>query len=181
MTVLRSAVPAATLCVAFWGWTAMVPLLAHAEGSESDLTVTGPAAEPAPEAESSDPPPEDVALDRLLQLPTGMSFDGDRRRGASEAQWRSRFRESRAAIQAAEQSLAIARGELEEASGGAGGGQWQMAPPGSNNTENSPVSFKLREQIRSGKEQVDAAQRQHRELEVEADLADVPQSWRKSS
>ena len=53
-----------------------------------------------------------------------------------------------------------------------------MAPPGSNTTENSPVSFKLREEIRSGKEQVEEAERKHRELEVEADLADVPQSWR---
>jgi hypothetical protein len=153
------------------------PLGAGAEGSESDLTVTGRAAESPPDDASSGLPPEDVALDRLLQLPTTMRFDSESRQGASEAEWRTRFRESLAEIRTADDSLQRSRNELEAASGG-GGGSWQMAPPGSSSTENSPVSFKLREDIRRGKDQVDETQRKHRELEVQADLADVPLSWR---
>jgi len=154
------------------------PDRALAQEAEDDLTVTGKAAEPAPDEVSTDLPPEDVALDRLLQLPTTLTFDPEKRQGTSEAEWRRRFRDRTGEVSAAETALAETRSELEEATGGSGGGQWQMAPPGSNATENSPVSFKLREDIRRGKERVESAERDLRELQVEADLADVPESWR---
>jgi hypothetical protein len=159
-------------------WLAVGAASAPAEEPAGDLTVTGPAAEPSPESGTSEAPPKDVALDRLLKLPTTLSFDAESRQGTSEAQWRTRFRESQAELEAAEKALADARAELEQTTGGSGGSQWQMAPPGSNTTENSPVSFKLREDIRRGKEQVLEAERKQRELQVQADLADVPESWR---
>lgn len=152
----------------------------HSEQQESELTVTGRASEPAPWEPDIGMGPEAVDLDRLLKLPSNMTFESQSRQGASEAEWRVRFRESRAEIQAAESALEQFREEMEEKTG-AGGGQWQMAPPGSNSSENSPVSFKLREDIRRGKELLVEAEHSHRELEVRADLADVPIDWREGS
>jgi hypothetical protein len=59
-----------------------------------------------------------------------------------------------------------------------GSGSWQMGAPGSNNTEVSPMSFKHRELIRSGKQRLDELRRRKRALDIEADIAGVPESWR---
>ena len=54
-----------------------------------------------------------------------------------------------------------------------------MAAPGAQPTaENSPVSYKLRQEIRRQREEVGRAERRLRELEVEASLAGVPAEWR---
>lgn len=148
--------------------------------AEPDLVVTGRGDPSGREAgASSGLPPRDVGLDRLLKLPGGMDFESEKRGGHSESQWRSRFRESRGEIQAAESALAETRAALDKQSGG-GGGNWQMAPPGASvdQLENTPVSFKLREEMRRGKERLEEAERAHRALEIEADLADVPLAWR---
>jgi len=122
---------------------------------------------------------EEVDLERLLRLPSAMSFERQTRHGVSSEEWRSRFREQRDAIAEAQTRLDEARAELDQLSGGAGGGgQWQVAPPGSNNTEVTPMSFKLREQIRKGKEDVQLAEKELRALVIEADLAGVPPEWR---
>ena len=56
---------------------------------------------------------------------------------------------------------------------------WQMAAPGAQPTaENSPISYKLRQEIRQYREDVGRAERRLRELEVEASLAGVPAEWR---
>jgi hypothetical protein len=56
---------------------------------------------------------------------------------------------------------------------------WQMAAPGAQpNAENSPVSYKLRQDIRQYREDVGRNERRLRELEVEASLAGVPAEWR---
>ncbi len=56
-----------------------------------------------------------------------------------------------------------------------------MAAPGAQPTaENSPVSYKLRQDIRKYREEVGRAERRLRDLEVEASLAGVPPEWQKA-
>jgi hypothetical protein len=156
--------------------------LADSHGDES-FTVTSPRdapAEPPSEIEApSSTGGEIIDLDRLLQLPSTMTFEKQTRHGASSDEWRTRFRESRQAVSQAETDLADARAELDKMAGGSGGGgQWQVAPPGANNTEVTPMSFKLREQIREGKVNLEQAEKRLRALNIEADLARVPVEWR---
>jgi hypothetical protein len=156
--------------------------LADSHGDES-FTVTPPRDAPVEQPSAVEAPSstggETVDLDRLLQLPSTMSFEKQTRHGASSDEWRARFRESREAVSEAEANLAGARAKLDDMAGGSGGGgQWQVAPPGANNTEVTPMSFKLREQIREGKASLEDAEKQLRALNIEADLARVPVEWR---
>lgn len=132
-----------------------------------------PTAKPEVDAE----PGGEVELDRLLRLPSSMDFQRERRKGVDSAEWRSRFRESRAELAAAEHDLEQARIQLDQVAA-TGSGQWQVAPPGANQTDTSPMSFKLREEIRRNRERVEEARRKQRALEIEADLAGVPEAWR---
>ena len=53
-----------------------------------------------------------------------------------------------------------------------------MAAPGAGaNAENSPLSYKLRQDIRRQREDVEQAERALTELRVEANLAGVPEDW----
>jgi hypothetical protein len=118
-----------------------------------------------------------VELDRLLMLPNSLSFENQERQGHTAEVWRGRFRRSRSAIEEAKADLDGYRKELDEMAGT--GGQWQIAPPGGGNqTEVSPMSVKLREDIRRGKEKVTETERAERALNIEADLANVPAAWR---
>ncbi len=139
-----------------------------------------PAREEAPEdAPRSAEPAPDVALDDLLKLPNTMSFGNERRAGGSADEWRRRFREGRDAIREATDALDETKRALDEmAEGGGGGGQWQVAPPGSNQTELQPMSFKLREEVKRNRARQSEAKKRFRALEIEADLAGVPPEWR---
>lgn len=132
---------------------------------------------PADLVRADEPAAGGVELDRLLRLPSSMDFDHEQRKGADATVWRGRFREIRQELAAAEHDLEKARGELDQVAA-TGGGQWQVAPPGSNQTETSPMSPKLREDIRRNRERVEEARRKQRELDIEADLAGVPEAWR---
>lgn len=147
--------------------------------SEDSLSASGrsPSEAEQPDPESTSPGAS-VELESLLRLPSDMSFQSQRRHGASAEQWKIRFRESRESIDHAQQEVKRVKGELDEMAGDGGGGQWQVAPPGSNQTEVQPMSFKLREELRRSRDNLVEAERGHRELQVEADLADVPQAWR---
>ena len=56
---------------------------------------------------------------------------------------------------------------------------WQMAVPGVGveSNENSPISFRLIQEIRRQREEVEHGQRRLQDLEVEANLAGVPKAW----
>ena len=155
----------------------------RAVGAPSEqIGVTGSAE--APKEVPERPPPSSgdaVGLDRLLQLPSSMSFNAERRQGATADEWRARFRASQRAIQEAKDAVDRTRSEMDELSGSGGGGNWQVAPPGSNQTENTPMSFKLREALRRYRAELDEAERSQRALIVEADLAGVPENWRRGS
>ena len=120
-----------------------------------------------------------VDLDRLLRLPpSGQALQQDPRPGgATRSQWRARFSEARADLDDAREALAAAQKELEELAGDSS--TWQVAVPGAsaNSSENSPISFRLVQEIRRQREEVEHSQRRLRELAVEANLAGVPEEW----
>ena len=149
-----------------WAVLALIPLAAA--GSESVIQEDKPAAPP---------PPSTVDLDRLLRLPTSYDKPVESKGGVSLDEWEARFDKVQRDLDEANQGLAAAQKKLENTA--SDGSQWKMSAPGASaNTENSPVSFKLRHEIRRQREAVERYERALRELEVEADLAGVPVEWR---
>ncbi len=127
----------------------------------------------------SDEPAPDVDLDRLLRLPHSFESDVDRRGGATVSEWRARFESARTDLAEARKRLAKAEAELEKTSGTSSA--WQVSAPGSSDPQTSPLSIRLREEIRSEREAIDGAERRLRALDVQADLAAVPPEWREAS
>lgn len=123
------------------------------------------------------------ALDDLLHLPSGFDGSGSRQvAGASETEWRRRFVNSTRELDQAKGALEATKHELDGVAEGGSASQWSVAPPGNNGGEpgnaTSPLSFKLRQQLKRDRERIEAAEKALRELRIEADLAGVPQSWR---
>jgi hypothetical protein len=127
-------------------------------------------------------------LDALLRLPTG--YDGQPLpqsvAGAGEKEWRRRFRVTRTALDESRKALEATKIELDGAAQQSGGTQWSVAPPGGgggggSNQSTSPLSFKLRQALKTNRIELEAAERNLRELEIEANLAGVPKSWRGTS
>jgi len=104
----------------------------------------------------------------------------------SEAEWRRRFREGHEKLQLAREALEVTKHELDGAAIEGGGSQWSVAPPtggggggeGGPNASASPLSFKLRQQLKSNRIEVDEAEKALKDLVIEADLARVPAAWR---
>lgn len=124
-------------------------------------------------------------LDALLHLPSGYLGNGGSRpvAGASEPEWRRRFRTAEEELGEAERALASTRQELDGVAEEGGANQWAVAPPGSGSSGSSvsPLSFKLRQALVRDRERVEGAQKAMRELRIEADLAGVPENWRSES
>jgi hypothetical protein len=121
-----------------------------------------------------------VELDQLLRLPNTLDFREERKGGAGASDWRRRFREAEGRIEAARAKLAQVETDLDSAAEG-GGSQWQIAPPGQTaSSDTGPLSFRLREELRRTRADLEEAERQLRALAVEADLAEVPEAWRRS-
>lgn len=146
---------------------------------QAPLDVTGAPGNSKSSAPSASPLDTSVELDQLLKLPSSMDFEQQERNGITADAWKARFRESSAEIQAAQAKIGKTMEELDGMSGQAGSGQWQMAPPGaSSNTDVTPLSFRLREQLREQRVELEAVESKYRDLEIQADLAGVPDSWR---
>ena len=85
-----------------------------------------------------------------------------------------------AQLDLAETQLALreAQAELEDMASKADA--WQLTAPGAQVTpENSPVSFKLRQDIRGYREDIERYEAALTELRIEANLAGVPASWQR--
>gem|GEM_PF-1433404 len=129
-----------------------------------------------------------VPLNDLLKLPPRLAVPGglERHGGATKAEWQARFVEAREDIVKAEKVLAKSRKALEEKV--ADGGAWRLSAPGlgsarpedqtSTLNPNVPADYKLSQEVRRGREEVDRSGRQLQDLEVEANLAGVPERWR---
>jgi hypothetical protein len=118
-----------------------------------------------------------VDLDRLLRLPEGFGSEIQRRGGATPGEWRARFETARLDIEGARRELARLEKELGSASESSSA--WQISAPGADSPENSPLSFRLRQEVKDQRGEITASERRLRALDVEADLADVPADWRK--
>jgi hypothetical protein len=138
------------------------------------MALVGPA--PWAHAQSGGP-----GLDRLLRLPDTIEYSTDQKGGATRLEWRQRFEEAHAALANAEKELAATQTKLSAAAGAKS--EWQLAPPGvpAQASEDSSSSYQLREQVRRQRAEVDRSKARLRELDVEANLAGVPEEWRSAS
>jgi hypothetical protein len=132
-------------------------------------------AEPG-EATDATPPPG-VDLDSLFRLPKASPrVEESRPGGLSRKQWAERFEIATGDVAESRAALGKARGELEEMA--AGTDSWQLAAPGAPaGSDNSPLSYKLRQEIRQHRDELAAAERRYEELRIEANLAGVPEEW----
>ena len=136
--------------------------------------VTAPAA--AEEQAAGEPAPPQIALDDLLSLPTSYQATTERRAGATEAEWRERFVQARKKLEDAKRSLAETEKELDQVSSESSA--WQVSAPGGNEAQNSPLSLRLRQDVRQYREAIELGVRHLKDLGVQAELASVPQEWR---
>jgi len=158
--------------------------LMFAGAAASAADESGPAppdASPAPQASAPDDGPS-VPLDRLFELPRGFEpRETERRGGVSEREWRSRFAEARAELEAAEAALQASKQRLAQLAESNAG--WGVAPPvpGMKTGPNeAPMDYELSQRIKHEEKVVKEARRRLLDLEVEANIADVPEAWRAS-
>jgi hypothetical protein len=122
------------------------------------------------------------SLESLLHLPSGfVTTEPDAVAGAGETEWRRRFVKAEREFEEAEASLKATKIELDKIAGEGGASQWSITPPGASEgggSSTSPLSFKLRQQLRDDREGIETKERALRDLRIEADLAGVPQNWR---
>ncbi len=129
-----------------------------------------------PVQQPEEPPPRNVELDDLLRLPQGFSSDVERRGGATRSEWTTRFETARKDFESAKKKLVQLNAELDKVSESSSA--WQVSAPGSNDPQTSPLSIRLRQDMKAQREEIEAAERRLRVLHVEADLAGVPAGWR---
>lgn len=145
-----------------------------------------PRASTAPEDKKRGGVSEEPDLGSLLELPSGFGAVESEPTvaGSGEAEWRRRFRTGRASLTDARTRLAATKRELDSLAG-EGGGQWNVAPSigaaaggAGAQGRDTPLSFKLRQQLKRDREAVEQAEKELRRLHIEAELAGVPRSWR---
>lgn len=119
-------------------------------------------------------------FDALLQLPRGFVTTAPRMvAGAAASEWRRRFVQAERDRSEAQTKLEETKRELDGVSLEGGANQWSIAPPGGESSPStSPLSFKLRQQLREDRERIKSTEKAMRGLQIEANLAGVPQSWR---
>lgn len=138
-----------------------------------------PARAEEPSQAAGDAVPSPVGLEALLRLPAQRPVpEQDPMTAGARKEWEARFAKARGDLEAARAALAGSQAELETLASDSSA--WQMAPPGASaNMENSPVSYKLRVEIRRLREEVERAERALEELRIEANLAGVPEDWQR--
>jgi hypothetical protein len=132
-----------------------------------------------PAAGADEPDPPSVPLDRLLKLPSAAPVQArvEKRGGSTRGQWQARFEKAREERETARLALEEVRAELEKA---AGGEAWTMTAPGlgaATVAPETPLDFKLSQDLKRGREELERTERQLQDLAIEADLAGVPEHW----
>lgn len=135
-----------------------VPTSGRSPGTSSE----GSGAKPSP----------NLDLDSLLRIPPGGVEAPDLRGGKDRSTWQSEFSEANAEVQELEQRIAEAQEKLRESAPD----DWSFTP-GGGGTPSDPEILTLRAGLRRDRQSLDAARRRLQELEVEASLAGVPESW----
>jgi len=128
----------------------------------------------------ADPPPKTVTLDQLLTLPSALPVESGKRGGGTRAEWSSRFADAETQVETAQVDLDESLDRLSELVGKTS--NWKVAAPGgqAGAGDNSPVDYGLRQEIQRNREDVERAERKLRDLSIEANLAGVPENWRKT-
>jgi hypothetical protein len=134
----------------------------------------------AGEAEQPAPAPEAVPLERLLKIPGSVVAPPaePRRGGKTRAEWQARFRQVQGDLATSRKALDDSRKQLEEV---APDEAWSMSAPGlpvNSAPAETSIDFRLRQQIRRQREEVERAERALDDLGIEANLAEVPDDWR---
>jgi hypothetical protein len=135
-------------------------------------------AAPAQEGSAPPAPAPQVELDKLLQLPTSLDYSVENRGRYTPGEWRSQFQEVREKLESERTALGEAEARLEEVASSAGG--YQIAPPipGMQASADAPLDFQLRQEINRHREEIEHLEHRLQELEIEANLAGVPEEWR---
>jgi hypothetical protein len=126
-------------------------------------------------------PPKSVTLDQLLTLPSALPVEPTEYGGLSRGEWNSRFAKAEADVAAAKADLQKSLDKLSDLAGKTS--NWKVAAPGvqANPDDNSPVNYGLKQEIRRKREEVERTERKLIDLQVEANLAGVPEDWYKKS
>jgi hypothetical protein len=128
----------------------------------------------------AEPPPKSVTLDQLLTLPSALPVESGQRGGQTRAEWNSRFAEAEAEVEKAKADLDDSLDRLSELVGKTS--NWKVGAPGvqAAPSDNSPVNYGLRQEIKQNREDVVRTERKLRDLSIEANLAGVPENWYKT-
>jgi hypothetical protein len=120
-------------------------------------------------------------LDQLLKLPSSAEFSAEKKGSATRNEWRQRFHEARTSAKSAEVAVKKAQDELAEVAGSKD--DWQFTPPGlpAESNADATSSFQLRQELKRQRGELERSKARLRELEVEANLAGVPEDWRDPS
>lgn len=116
--------------------------------------------------------PAPIGLDRLLKVPDRPFSGRDLRGGRDRTAWSAEFEAARQEVRTLEVRLAETQEELRAIAPD----DWAFTPTGAG-TPTDPEVLKLRSAIRRDRQSLDAARSRLRDLEVEASLAGVPDSW----
>jgi hypothetical protein len=133
-------------------------------------------------AADDDAPPPVIELDQLLKLPSSLELEPEVRGGATRAEWRSRFQSAREELAAARVALARTQAKLEDVASESSA--WKMGAPGLGGGQPSasqgPLDYAISTEMKRNREELQRSERRLSELEVEANLAGVPDSWRQT-
>lgn len=149
-----------------------------ASAAAEEPAVVEPGSAPAPgPAPAEAPPTTGVALDQLLTLPADRTYSVEKKGGLTRGEWRTRYNEVRGDLEKERAAFEETQVKLEDAAGGA----WSVNPiPGAEqDTSRNPVDFQLRTQLRRHRQEIDRLERKLRQLDIEANLAGVPEAWRR--
>lgn len=122
-----------------------------------------------------------VGLDQLLRIPPSVSFEPNERGHATKTEWRKRFDEADRDLEKARAELAETQAKLAEI--GSNSSAWTMGAPGLAPVDRevaveTPLDQTLSREMKTRRAEVERAENRRAELEVEANLAQLPEDWR---
>ncbi len=141
------------------------------------------AAGTAPPAVGQEGDPSAVPLENLLKIPDTVPVQSAvvRRGGSTRPEWQERFEKALDEQDRAKLALEEVRGQLEDLSTGEA---WKMTAPGLGGGAQAPtessLDYRLSRELRRRREEVERTERRLKELEIQANLAGVPEDWRRS-
>jgi hypothetical protein len=122
-----------------------------------------------------------VGLDKLLRIPATAKFAPSKRGQNTKAEWRERFDESELALAKARLNLAETQAKLAEI--GSKSSAWTMGAPGMSSVNRekaveTPLDQTLSQEMKTHRAALERAESHRADLEVEANLANLPEDWR---